>query len=46
VLLLREGRVHAAGPIGTTLTAEHLSATFGLPLTLERRDGRFSAFAR
>ena len=46
VLLLREGRVHAAGPIEATLTAEHLSATFGLPLTLERRNGRFSAFAR
>jgi iron complex transport system ATP-binding protein len=46
VLLLREGRVHAAGPIETTLTAEHLSVTFGLPLTLELRDGRFSAFAR
>jgi iron complex transport system ATP-binding protein len=46
VLLLRGGRVHAAGPIAVTLTAEHLSTTFGLPLTLERRDGRFSAFAR
>jgi len=46
LLLLREGRVHAAGPIDTTLTAEHLSATFGLPLALERRNGRFSAFAR
>jgi iron complex transport system ATP-binding protein len=46
VLLLREGRVHAAGPVETTLTAEHLSATFGLPLSLERRNGRFSAFAR
>jgi iron complex transport system ATP-binding protein len=46
VLLLREGRVHAAGPIEATLTAEHLSAAFGLALSLERRDGRFSAFAR
>jgi iron complex transport system ATP-binding protein len=46
VLLLRDGRVHAAGPIDATLTAEHLSATFGLALRLERRDGRFSAFAR
>jgi iron complex transport system ATP-binding protein len=46
VLLLRAGRVHAAGPIETTLTAEALSATFDLPLCLERRDGRFSAFAR
>jgi iron complex transport system ATP-binding protein len=46
VLLLREGRVHAAGPIEATLTVEDLSATFGLSLTLERRNGRFSAFAR
>jgi len=46
LLLLREGRVHAAGPIDTTLTAEHLSATFGLPLSLDRRGDRFSAFTR
>jgi iron complex transport system ATP-binding protein len=46
VLLLRAGRVHAAGPIATTLTAEALSDAFGLPLCLERRDGRFSAYAR
>ena len=26
--------------------AEHLSAAFGLDLSLERRHGRFSAFAR
>ena len=46
VLLLRDGRVHAAGPMESTLTAEHLSGTFGLPLCLERRNGRFSAYAR
>ncbi len=46
VLLLRAGRVHAAGPIATTLTAATLTETFGLPLCLERRDGRFSAYAR
>ena len=46
VLLLREGRVHAAGPVGETLTAEALSDTFGLALNLERRNGRFSAFGR
>ena len=32
VLLLRDGRVVAAGPLEITLTAENLSATFGLPL--------------
>jgi iron complex transport system ATP-binding protein len=46
VLLLRGGRVLDAGPIDTALTAEALSATFGLALCLERRRDRFSAFAR
>ena len=45
-LLLRAGRVLAAGPIGETLTAPWLSTCFGLPLELERRDGRFWAWAR
>jgi iron complex transport system ATP-binding protein len=46
VLLLSEGRVVASGPIATTLTSETLSACFGMPLELERRDdGRFNAFA-
>ena len=30
VLLLRDGRIVAAGPLELTLTAENLSATFGL----------------
>ncbi|MHB1535744.1 MAG: ABC transporter ATP-binding protein [Acidimicrobiales bacterium] len=42
VLLLREGRVIAAGPIDATLTAEHLSRTFGLALRLERSRGRWT----
>jgi iron complex transport system ATP-binding protein len=46
VLLLRGGRVVAAGPIEATLTAEALEQTFGLPLTLERRFERWSARAR
>jgi iron complex transport system ATP-binding protein len=46
VLLLREGRVVAAGPIPITLTEENLSRTFGLPLVLERHDDRWSARAR
>ncbi len=45
VLLLRDGRVLAAGPLDATLTAEALSECFGLPLVLDRRDGRYSAFA-
>jgi iron complex transport system ATP-binding protein len=45
-LLLRDGRVAVAGPIERTLTADALSATFGLALDLERRpDGRYAAFA-
>lgn len=45
VLLLREGRVVAAGPIELTLTAANLSATFGLPLALDRHGARWSARA-
>ncbi len=43
VLMLRDGRVVAEGPIISTLTAEALSATFGMPLVLEQRDGRYAA---
>ena len=46
VLLLREGRVLAAGDLGSTLTGEALSATFGLPLRVRHRRGRWSATAR
>ena len=45
LLLLREGRVTAQGPIGEVLTAAALSDTFGMPLQLDRRDGRFFAHA-
>jgi iron complex transport system ATP-binding protein len=45
-LLVRDGRVEAAGPIEETLTAESLSATFGLPLELQHRpNGRWTAWA-
>jgi iron complex transport system ATP-binding protein len=44
-LLLREGEVLARGPVGEVLTAESLGACFGLPLRLERRDGRWLAWA-
>ena len=46
VLMLREGKVIAAGPIELTLTEDNLSKTFGLPLVLERHDDRWSARAR
>lgn len=45
VLLLRSGRVVASGPLESTLTAEALSETFGLPLQLSRSDGRYAARA-
>lgn len=44
-LLLRGGRVRAAGALDDVLTAETLSDTFGLRLALDRRDGRFTARA-
>lgn len=46
VLMLREGAVVAAGPIDLVLTEENLSATFGLPLVLERHGDRWAARAR
>lgn len=44
-LLLRDGRITAAGPIETTLTKDALSAAFGLSLRLTRRAGRWTATA-
>src|SRR5439155_1257503 len=43
VLLLRAGRVLAAGPIDDTLTTESLSATFDLKLEVTRRGNRWTA---
>jgi len=45
VLLMREGRIVAAGPVELVLTAANLSETFGLPLVLERHGNRWSARA-
>ena len=44
-LLLREGKAVAAGPIPEVLTAEQLSETFGMPLSLSQEGGRFAARA-
>jgi iron complex transport system ATP-binding protein len=44
-LLLADGHVLASGAIDDVLTAESLSATFGLRLDLRRRAGRWSATA-
>ncbi|WP_214369683.1 ABC transporter ATP-binding protein [Pseudonocardia sp. H11422] len=45
-LLLREGRVVAAGLLDDVLTDENLSTTFGLPLAVQRRRGRYTAWLR
>jgi iron complex transport system ATP-binding protein len=45
VLLMRSGRVVAAGPMQDTLTEATLSDTFGTALHLETREGRYFAFA-
>src|SRR3954471_21925825 len=45
VLLLKSGRVVAAGPLRETLTADNLSTTFDLPLTLAEANGRWAARA-
>ncbi|GAA1261001.1 ABC transporter ATP-binding protein [Oryzihumus leptocrescens] len=46
VLLVRDGRVVAQGPIEITLTEDNLSETFGLPLVVDRHGERWSARAR
>ncbi|GAA2903871.1 ABC transporter ATP-binding protein [Pseudonocardia halophobica] len=45
-LLLRGGKVVAAGLLDDVLTDENLSATFGLPLAVQRRRGRYTAWLR
>ena len=45
VLLLTNGSVRAAGPIGEVLTAANLSLTFGLELEVTRNNERFAARA-
>ncbi len=44
-LLLREGGIVAQGPITETITGEHLSKTFGVPLVVDRVGDRFTARA-
>jgi iron complex transport system ATP-binding protein len=44
-LLLRDGKTVAAGPIDDALTSETARACFGLPLRIERTDGRLFARA-
>ncbi|HET7350732.1 MAG TPA: ABC transporter ATP-binding protein [Marmoricola sp.] len=45
-LMLREGRVTAAGPLPEVMTEEVLSETFGMRLMLHEEDGRYAARRR
>jgi iron complex transport system ATP-binding protein len=45
-LLLREGRAVAQGLLEDVLTEENLAAAFGMPLSLDRVDGRWAARRR
>ena len=45
-LMLREGRVVAAGPLPEVMTEQLLSETFGMRLVLHEEDGRYSARRR
>ncbi len=45
VLLLRDGEAVASGPLEEALTAENLSKTFGLEITLTHEAGRYAARA-
>jgi iron complex transport system ATP-binding protein len=44
-MLLKEGSIVAAGPLRETLTAENLTKTFDIELTLDEADGRWTARA-
>jgi iron complex transport system ATP-binding protein len=45
-LVLAAGRVLAAGPIQDALRDDVLGEAFGLPLTVEQREGRWTARMR
>jgi iron complex transport system ATP-binding protein len=44
VLLVREGRVVAAGPVADVLTSQHVSEAFGVAVVVERHGDRWSAY--
>lgn len=43
LLLLKDAKVLAAGPVGEVLTAENLSELFGIPVDLSTHNGRWMA---
>ena len=44
-MLLREGTIVASGLLGEVMTADNLTKTFGLPLTVDRLGDRYTARA-
>lgn len=44
-MLMRDGKIVAAGPIRDTLTSANLSEVFGLALEIQEQSGRFTARA-
>jgi iron complex transport system ATP-binding protein len=40
IVLMREGRVHRAGPLDEVFTTENLSATYGIPVRVIEVEGR------
>lgn len=44
-LILKEGSAAVSGPISEVITSEHISAIFGLPITVAREGDRFFARA-
>jgi iron complex transport system ATP-binding protein len=42
-LLIKDGSIAVSGPIGDVITSEHISAIFGLPITVVREGERFFA---
>ena len=42
-LLIKEGKIWVSGPIDQVITSEHISAVFGLPISVTSHNSRFSA---
>jgi iron complex transport system ATP-binding protein len=40
LVLMREGQVYQTGPLPQVFTAEHLSATYNVPVSVTQVDGR------
>lgn len=44
-LLMKDGFIAVSGPVDEVVTTEHISAVFGLPISVQKENGRFSARA-